>query len=269
MKEIIVLLFTFGMALCVNPSAHAQDTLTVMSYNIYHGEQAYEAGEGSVQDIASLINEIEPDYVALQEVDEMTGRIAALNVDEPFSLIDSLATLTNMTGYFGKAIDYDGGGYGNGLLSKEPLQPQKLMMPNPKGGEKRSVLYIKATLPSGQPVIFASTHLGVKHKENRQAQLRVINHSFGDQKVSIMIAGDFNSVPDSDLYRNMESRWIDAAMQVAGQPEPTFSAQDPRRRIDYLFLSKGSNWEVLDLYTIDVAYSDHLPLVAKVVIRKP
>src|SRR5699024_3552207 len=99
MKEIIVLLFTFGMALCVNPSAHAQDTLTVMSYNIYHGEQAYEAGEGSVQDIASLINEIEPDYVALQEVDEMTGRIAALNVDEPFSLIDSLATLTNMTGY--------------------------------------------------------------------------------------------------------------------------------------------------------------------------
>src|SRR5699024_5000022 len=136
MLRIVTLLFAVVFAAGGSLTVHAQDTLTVMSYNIYHAEQAYDDGKGSLQDIASLSNEIEPDYVALQEVDEMTGRIAALNVDEPFSLIDSLATLTNMTGYFGKAIDYDGGGYGNGLLSKEPLQPQKLMMPNPKGGEK-------------------------------------------------------------------------------------------------------------------------------------
>ncbi len=106
----ISLLLVTGILWCT--SLFAQDTLTVMSYNIYHGEQAYEEGRGNLKDVAALIYEIDPDFVALQEVDEMTGRLAALNNGKPFSLVDSLAKLTDMHGYFGKAINYDGGGYG-------------------------------------------------------------------------------------------------------------------------------------------------------------
>lgn len=247
--------------------ASAQDTLTVMSYNIYHGEQPYQEGESNLADVARIINEVQPDFVALQEVDEMTGRLASLNNGTPFSLADSLGKLTNMIGYFGKAIDYEGGGYGEGLLSKEPLESKKVMLPIPKGGEKRAVLYIETQTASGQPIIFAGTHLCHQHDENRIAQVQTINDYFSRKEAPVMIAGDFNFTPDSDPYTKMQKQWMDAALENDGPPQPTISAENPNRRIDYLFLSNRSNWEVLDVYTIDVNYSDHLPVVARVVIH--
>jgi len=262
----MILLFTAVVAAGGSFPVHAQDTLTVMSYNIYHAEQAYDEGKGSVQDIASLINEIQPDFVALQEVDEMTGRMAALNDGEPFSLIDSLATLTNMTGYFGKAIDYDGGGYGEGLLSRQPLESQKVMLPNPKGGEKRAMLYVKAHTSTGQAFIFAGTHLGHQFKENRVAQVKAINEYFSTYSQPVMIAGDFNFEPSDKAYDVMQKQWMDAAVEVGKQPEPTYSSKDPQKRIDYLFLSNSSNWKILEIKTVKRNYSDHLPVVGKVVV---
>ena len=265
--RITTLLFVVGMAGGVATPVHAQDTLTVMSYNIYHGEQAYAEGKGNLEDVAALINEIQPDFVALQEMDEGTGRSAALNNGKPFSLIDSLASLTNMTGYFGKAIDFDGGGYGEGLLSKEPLASQKVMLPRPGGGEKRAVLYVKAKTPSGQPYIFAGTHLGHQYEENRVAQAKAINSYFEDKDWPIMMGGDFNFTPGSVPYTIIQKQWIDAAVEFGGQPEPTYSFESPRKRIDYLFLSSSSNWKVIDFQTVKVNYSDHLPIVAKVIVH--
>ncbi|MCW9707825.1 endonuclease/exonuclease/phosphatase family protein [Fodinibius salsisoli] len=247
-------------------SATAQDTLTVMSYNIYHGEQAYEEGKGNLDDVSALIREVDPDFVALQEVDEMTGRLAALNNGKAFSLVDSLAKLTDMTGYFGKAINYEGGSYGEGLLSKKPLKSQKVMLPIPKGGEKRAALYVEGETSSGQPFIFAGTHLCHQYEENRLAQAGAVNSHFEDEK-NVLIAGDFNFTPDSDSYRAIQKQWLDAAVIYNQPPEMTYSFEHPERRIDYLFLSKKSNWEVLDVKAIKRDYSDHLPLVARVVIH--
>lgn len=149
--------------------APAQDTLTVMSYNIYHAEQAYDEGKSSLQDIADLINRERPDFVALQEVDEMTDRLAELHEGKPFSLTDSLAELTKMKGYFGKTIDYGGGGYGIGLLSKRSLTPQKVELPNPRDGEVRAFLFAEVQTASGQLIIFGGTHLDHQFPENKTA----------------------------------------------------------------------------------------------------
>ena len=259
----ISLLVLFGMFGC--SCVFAQDTLTVMSYNIYHGEQAYEEGKGNLGDVAGLIQKVNPDFVALQEVDEKTGRLASLNDDQPFSLVDSLAVLTGMHSYFGKAIDYDGGGYGEGLLSKKPLKPYKKMLPIPKGGEKRAVLYVKTETKSGIPFIFAGTHLCHQYQANREVQARTISHYFAD-KQHVMIAGDFNFRPNSKPYQIIQKQWMDAAIAAGSYPNMTYSFEDPDRRIDYLFLSNNSNWEVLEVKTIRRNYSDHLPLVAKIVI---
>jgi endonuclease/exonuclease/phosphatase family metal-dependent hydrolase len=246
-------------------STVAQDTLTVMSYNIYHGEQAYNSGEGSLEDISTLIRKVNPDFVALQEVDDMTGRLAALNDGQRFSLVDSLAGLTDMYGYFGKAIEYDGGGYGEGLLSKKPINSQKVMLPIPKGGEKRAVLYTKTETDSGIPFIFAGTHLGHQYEANRIAQVEAINSHFEDEQ-NVLMGGDFNFLPKSAPYRAIQKQWTDAAVASGNQPDMTYSFEDPNRRIDYFFLSNQSNWEVLDIKTIKRNYSDHLPIVAKIVI---
>jgi endonuclease/exonuclease/phosphatase family metal-dependent hydrolase len=248
-------------------SVIAQDTLTVMTYNIYHGEQAYEEGESNIEDVASLITKINPDFVALQEVDEMTGRLASLNEGERFSLVDSLAALTGMEGYFGKAIDYDGGGYGEGLLSKRSLTPEKVMLPIPKGGEKRTLLFAEARTKSGQPFIFAGTHLCHQYEENRIAQVRAINKYFLESEVPVIIGGDFNFTPDTRTHRLMQDWWADASLQFQQAPDLTFSSRKPDRRIDYLFLSRNASWEILYVKTIDVTYSDHLPVVARIVVH--
>src|SRR5699024_5860068 len=125
-NRITLLFIAAGILIGINSGAHAQDSLTVMSYNIMHGEQPYDGGEGNLDDIAALIDEVNPDFVALQEVDEMTGRIAALNNGQPFSFIDSLAKVTGMKGYFGQTIDFEGGAYGIGLLTRTALEFHKI-----------------------------------------------------------------------------------------------------------------------------------------------
>ncbi|MDZ7689934.1 MAG: endonuclease/exonuclease/phosphatase family protein [Balneolaceae bacterium] len=86
----------------------AQDTLRIMTYNIYHGEDPQSMRKSNLEDIAELIRSVKPDFVALQEVDSLTGRSASLNNGNPQNQVQMLAEMTGMYGYFGKAIDFDG-----------------------------------------------------------------------------------------------------------------------------------------------------------------
>ena len=65
------------------------------------------------QRIADVINHIHPEVVALQELDSMTHRSGQKYV------LGEIAGRTQMHAYFAPAIDYDGGKYGIGLLTKE------------------------------------------------------------------------------------------------------------------------------------------------------
>lgn len=103
-------------------SAQAQNTLKLMSYNIKNAN-----GMDNVcnfQRIANVINNASPDVVAIQEVDSMTNRSGQKYV------LGEIAERTQMHGYFAPAIDYDGGKYGIGLLTKQvPLRLQTLPLP--------------------------------------------------------------------------------------------------------------------------------------------
>ena len=88
-----------------------QNSLKILSFNIQHG-----MGMDRVVDldrIAKIIKLEDPDLVCIQELDKNTIRT---------DKCDQLAILSNKTGliyhYFGKAINYESGEYGNGVLSK-------------------------------------------------------------------------------------------------------------------------------------------------------
>lgn len=259
---LVIVLFT----LYGHSKAYAQDTLTVMTYNIYHGERGYQPGKSNLEGIAGLINRISPDFIALQEVDSLTGRSASLHKGKPVNLVERLADLTNMYGYFGKAIDFDGGGYGEGILARELLQATKVMLPNPKGGEKRALLMVEGQTKTGRSFMFAGTHLCHQYSENRLAQVRKINRIFSKEALPVILGGDFNFTPRSNSYETMQKHWKDAAV-MKGNPKATFSYKKPSQRIDYLFLSGNTRWEVVNLEIIEVDYSDHMPVVATVVFK--
>ncbi len=263
-KAVLVLIFT----LTLQQNCYAQAEFKLMTYNIYHGENPTEPGTSNLENIADLILEIQPDFIALQEVDSLTGRSATLNDGVPQNLVQELAEMTGMHGYFGKAIDFDGGGYGEGILSRDPVQIRKVMLPIPKGGEDRAMLIAETTMPNGEGFIFAGTHLCHQFAENRLAQAEKINEVFEEITLPSILVGDLNFVPDSAPYQTLENLWIDMAKR-AGAVEPTISYEKPTRRIDYMFsLQKPlSQIEIVDVEVLNVGYSDHMPVVATVRIH--
>ncbi|ERM83879.1 hypothetical protein P872_01070 [Rhodonellum psychrophilum GCM71 = DSM 17998] len=258
----------FFMSLSLVFAASAQDSskeilLTVMSYNIYHGESAYSPGNSNIQKIAALINAVNPDFVALQEVDSMTNRTMGFNAGIKKDLMKELGELTGMSAYFAKAIDFSDGGYGEGLLSMFPAVFESHALPTPKGGEGRSLALAHVELPGGQKISFAGTHLCHEFEENRAAQTLAIGELLGNLPHPSILAGDLNFNPSEKPYSILSDQFLDAAEKF-GNPSATYSSQDPKDRIDYVWLSKNSRWEIVEVRVIPVDYSDHFPIVVVV-----
>jgi endonuclease/exonuclease/phosphatase family metal-dependent hydrolase len=57
--------------------------VAVLTYNIYHGEDAN--GDSNLDAVAKIINLLEPDLVALQEVDKKTTRVKGLDLTAELS----------------------------------------------------------------------------------------------------------------------------------------------------------------------------------------
>lgn len=240
--------------------ASSQTRVTVLSYNIFHGELAYERGKPSLDSIAALIKSVQPDFVALQEVDSATGRSERL-YGKKIDLAAELAGRTGMFGYFGKALDYDSGSYGQAILSRRPLVAETAILPSPAGGEPRALIYTNTRLSNGQNIIFGSTHLCHQHEENRVAQVKFIDSLYKSLLVPSILCGDFNLESMEPAYALLSHYWKDAGAVARKVPAPTFSAKDPKKRIDYVFFTKRGNWKVVKAETFPVTYSDHRPIL--------
>ncbi len=256
------LFFTMGFL----PNIFAQE-IKVMTYNIYHGEQHYDRGKSNLKQVAEVINKYKPDFVALQEVDSMTNRTAAFNDGIRINLVQELAKATEMYGFFGKAIDYSEGGYGEGILSRFPVKAVNYNLPIPKGGEVRALLMIEHTFPNGQKIIFAGTHLCHEFSENRLAQSKDICDILNNYDQPIIMGGDFNFRPDTEPYKVILKSFYDAAV-MKGDPQNTISFENPRARIDYIFVSNEHEWIIKDVEVIPVNPSDHMPVLVTLELKK-
>ena len=113
MKPILTIILSFllsGQMLWSQTVMDSSRIVKVLSFNILHG--ATTKGDFDLDAIARVIKETNPDLVALQEVDFKTRR--ARNYD----LATELGWRTKMAPLFGRAMKYDGGEYGEGVLSK-------------------------------------------------------------------------------------------------------------------------------------------------------
>lgn len=263
-----ILLFPIaGFAQKAAERAAESRVITVMTYNIYHGEMAYDRGKSNLAEVARIINKHQPDFVALQEVDSLTGRSAALNRGMAQNLVKELAFLTSMHGFFGKAIDYDGGGYGEGVLSRYPAKAVNHALPNPEGGEGRALLTIRAEVPGVGPLLFAGTHLCHQFDANKLAQAEAILAALEKSDIPVVMGGDFNFRPDTEPYRVIRRQFADAAL-VNGHPENTISYATPRSRIDYIFFSPEDKWRVIDVQVLREDASDHMPVLVKLKLEE-
>ena len=233
----------------------------VLSFNILHG--ATTKGDFDLDAIAKVIIDADPDFVALQEVDFKTNR--ALKYD----LVTELGWRVKMPGIFGKAMDYDGGEYGEGVLSKYTfLQTRNVALPFTPGNEPRAALEIITMLPSGDTIAFVGTHLDhLKNEKDRVAQANKINQAFSSNKYPTILAGDLNAIPGSTPINILEEIWSSSYNKE--KPKPTFPSDNPIKKIDYVMLYPKTKWRVLETEVIqDSIASDHCAYLVTIELIK-
>lgn len=232
-------------------------TLRVLTYNIHHGEGA--DGKFDYDRLAAIIKSVEPDLVALQEVDVKTRRSSG---------VDQAAVLGELTGmhhYFAEAMPYQGGSYGEAVLSRHPIVARythKLRADAEQEPRAVAVVSIEPWQQFPMRVVFGGTHLCHQSGATRLRQVRSIVGNRAYDGSATILAGDFNFTPDSEPYRVMiASGWADAAAAV-GDPRPTVPADDPQQRIDYVFLRPANAWRVVEVRVLDEPVaSDHCPVL--------
>jgi len=231
------------------------DTLRVLAYNIHHGEGMDDVID--LQRIAVLINEVNPDLVALQEVDSVVTRTNG--VDQAAEL----GRLTNMQPVFGRFMAYQGGAYGMAVLSRLPVG-KSTNVRLPDGDEPRSVVSAVIDLPSGNTLRFNGIHF-YRTEQERHAQATALETWLNDQEtMPTMLAGDFNSYRGDSVITHLESGWY---IVDKGEDMNTFPSWEPDREIDYFM------WKPTDAFTIlhqelldEPVISDHRPLVIDIVV---
>jgi len=222
----------------------------VLSFNILHG--ATTKGDFDLDKIANVIKDADPDFVALQEVDFKTNR--AMQVD----LAAELGWRTKMTPLFARAMDYDGGEYGCGILSDYTfVRTQNIALPFTVGNEPRTAIEIVTVLPAGDTITIVGTHLDyLKDETDRIAQARKINEEFAANKYPTILAGDLNAIPGSTPINILEEIWSSSYNRE--NPQPTFPSNNPSVKIDYVMFHPKDRWKVLETEVIqDSIASDH------------
>ncbi|HEX8912368.1 MAG TPA: endonuclease/exonuclease/phosphatase family protein, partial [Humisphaera sp.] len=230
--------------------------LRVLTYNIHHG--AGEDGKIDLDRIARVIRDSGADLVVLQEVDRGTRRSG--KVDQAKSLADRL----KMHHAFGTAIRFEGGEYGNAVLSRWPLAGEKVEpLPNPGKKEARAAVVATADVPGVGPVGVVGTHLSHDSADSRAAQAAAVGELAVklDAKL-VVLAGDFNAPPADPTLRPLTERWHDPAAGAA-KPVLTYPADKPKARIDYVLIRKAdaAAWDATARAVEEPVASDHRPVL--------
>lgn len=250
MKKITTLLFTallFCMASCNEPTH-----IRIMSYNVRNCTGL--DNKTDYQRIANIIKNANCEAVAIQELDSMTTRY------EGQDMLKNLAELTGMYPTFAPSIDYQGGKYGIGMLTKEkPLSHRRVALPC--RSEPRSLQIVEL-----ENYYYCCTHLSL-HAEDRETSIGIIIDELSKLDKPVIIAGDFNAEPEEKSMQEMAKHF-----QIFEKNTPyTFPANEPNIEIDYiaLYSDKGATAEVNEHTVIEAKVeSDHRPLVADITLYK-
>jgi endonuclease/exonuclease/phosphatase family metal-dependent hydrolase len=234
-----------------------ETTIRILSYKIKHGQGMDE--DVQVERAARLVNELEPDLVALQEIDNGVRRPGG---------VDQAARLgewTDMHAVFGEFMHYQGGQYGVALLSKFPFM-ETVNHRLPPGAEPRSALAARVAIgASGVEIILAGIHR-YRTAGERYAQAVRRVEILEQESPAVILTGAFNSTPGSDVIRLLGESWTTTGK---GADNLTFPSTDPRREIDCIMDRPRDRFEVLEQRVIDEPLvSDHRPVLLVLRVRR-
>ncbi|WP_139320514.1 endonuclease/exonuclease/phosphatase family protein [Saccharomonospora sp. CUA-673] len=250
----------FG-ASAVSAAPPDRSSLSVLSFNIHHGVGMDD--ELDLDRIARVIARSGADVAALQEVDR--------HHSERSEWRDQTRELAKRLGYhavFGANIDRDPPEagkprvqYGTAILSRYPIvQWSNTYLERSPDQEQRGLLHAQLNL-CGERVNVYNTHLAASSQPDRAAQAQQISELV-DQTRPAVVAGDMNALPDAPELAPLRETFTDV-WPVAGKgPGATFPADEPDRRIDYIYTGDDVTPTFAKVLATEPEASDHRPLLA-------
>lgn len=203
--------------------------------------------------VAGVIDKVNPEVVAIQELDSATGR------SKNSYVLGELAKLTGMHATYAPAIAYDGGKYGIGMLSKEePVHVYRHALP---GREEARILLVAEF----KEYVYCCMHLSLT-EEDRMASLPIIKKATSEFTKPVWIAGDWNDTPESSFVQELGKDFH--ILNVPG--DDTFPSDEPNQTLDYIAVRKDSLQigEFFAYVPEASVESDHRPVVVHVKKRR-
>lgn len=226
-------------------------SIRIATYNIHRGRD--KAGYSNLNEVGEFVKYYNIDIIGLQEVDKNVSRT---NFEDQLKL---LADKLSMYYYFGSNKSFLRGEYGNGVLSKYPLQnPENILM---QGKESRGLLKTTVLIGENRKLNFMVTHLGLDLDE-RQKQFNNLLEYIDIYQEDLILVGDFNVTDTDPNILKIQQKLNDVGEKTLHRYVNTLNIFRNEYRIDYVFTSKAMR---IKKYKVEkVQYSDHFPVIVDI-----
>src|SRR3989339_16383 len=249
--------------------------IKVMTYNV-HSCRGLD-GRVLPSRIARVIEQFNPDLVALQELD--VNRSWSNRMDQPHLIAQQL----RIQFHFQPAIDIEGEHYCIAILSRHPFEIKKFLdLPSyPKRSiprknfihlfkyffEPRYAIWISVTIGS-RVINFVNTHLSLRANERLEQIKSLLGEEWlnmDSHKVPTIFCGDFNEGPRARGYQLLRASFdeVKSSMPHKSSRKTLFSPL-PLFEVDHIFYNGNLHVESVKIPNTPLTRiaSDHLPLIA-------
>lgn len=224
-------------------------SVRVASYNIRSGLSS------SIEEIGNVLQGIDADVVALQEVDVGVDRSGRIN---------QAKVLADRLGYqyaFAATIKRGGGDYGIAMLSRLPFaRIDRIDLRAGAALEPRVAIDADLCVDNRRLRVIA-VHADVfpwSAAANAKALAKHIGPTAGKW---VLVAGDLNAVPSDSAPKSLE---LAGLFDLLGRRAegPTFLGSGTPRRIDYILVDHSLFKDATDAGRVQTPASDHIPVFA-------
>ena len=264
---LFILFFVFAVSVLAQNTVQKADysksrrAVRLVAYNV--GVFSKYMGD-SMLDVASMMQELDADAVAVCELDSCNRRHQAYQLEE------FAAALGGWDYRFGAAMQWNGGSYGGGVVTDRRINRSFIVeLPQCGGYEPRACVVVET-----RDYVMAEVHLDHSSDAVRLEQIRLLTDElmrlYGRSRKPVFLCGDFNAEPGSLTLSKLSEDWV-----VLSDLEATYPANNPRKCIDYIMALKNrARYKVLrtavctEFESADVTQtSDHLPVFVDVRLR--
>ena len=239
--------------------------MKLLQWNVWYKED--------LKNILSTLQKIDADIICLQEV----------TVDYPPHKLNAakfLADNLKLNHFYQNAqstvTDNEKYSFGNAIFTRYPVLEKTsvfVQQPTSESGdysqEGRVYLEVRLETESG-PLTVGTVHLSYTDRflatPGKENETRKLLSAIQEKKERFVVAGDFNSLPDSYTITELSKCLKNAGPDFAQKTWTTkpfsyngFNANTLDWRLDYCFATPDI--QVLSAQTIDTPYSDHLPIL--------